>query len=70
MPSVPIRVLLIGARRLNHGSVISGPPHELQSDWQVFRREAAGHGNCRKPAQVADAAERVWKNEVRFEICL
>ena len=61
MFAVPIGVLLVGARRLNHREIVSCARHELQPYRQIFFRETARHGKRRQSAQIADGPERVRK---------
>ncbi len=65
---MPVRMRLESPPRLNDGIIVTRSTHELQPDREIFSRESAWNGHCRKPADIADAAERIGKSEIGLEI--
>ena len=68
MFAMPVGVKLEGSRRLNHGEVVARTSHELQSNGKIIFGEAAGNGQGRKSAEIADGAERIRECEIGLQI--
>ena len=65
---MPVGMQLEGPPRLDNRKIVARSTHKLQSDRQILLGETARNGHCRKPADIADAAERIWKCKVGLEI--
>src|SRR5260370_40318680 len=57
-----------GPPRVDNRKIVARSAHKLQSDRQILLGESAGNGHCRKPADIANAAERIWKCQIGLEI--
>jgi len=57
---------LESARRLNDRDIVSGSGHKLQAGRKIFFRKAAWNRQRGKAAEIADAAERVRKDQIGF----
>jgi hypothetical protein len=66
---VPVCVALEERGGGDNGTFVSDPGNELNSNREFLGGEAAGHTDRGKSTEIADAAERVGKGEVSFEIC-
>ncbi len=67
---MPVGVLLIRARRLDHGEIVSCAPHELQPYREILLGKTAGHRESRQAAEVADGTQRIRKRKIRFQVHL
>ena len=65
---MPVRLRLESPPRFNDGIIVTRSAHKLQPDREILSRESAGNGHRRKPADIADAAERIGKSEIGLEI--
>src|SRR5206468_1457450 len=62
MSLVPVSVQLEGPPCLDYRVIVTGSAYELQPDREILVRESTRNGHCRKPADIADAAERIGKS--------
>ena len=65
---MPVGVQLEGPPCLDNRKIVTRSAHKLESDRKILFREPARNGHCRKPADIADAAERIRKQQIGFEI--
>jgi len=65
---VPVRATLEDVRGGDDIAIVANAADELDSHREFFGGEAAGHTERRQAAKIADAAERIGKGEVGFEI--
>ena len=63
---MPLSVQLEGSPGLNYRVIVTGSAYELQPDREILVRESTRNGHCRKPADIADAAERIGKSQICF----
>src|SRR5258708_17522617 len=65
---MPVGMQLEGPPRLDNRKIVARSAHKLQSDRQILLGESAGNRHCRKPADIANAAERILKCQIGLEI--
>lgn len=65
---MPVGMRLECSPRLDDGEIVTGSAHKLQSDRKILIRESARNGECRQAANIADATERVGKDEAGLEV--
>ena len=68
MACAPVIGALVRVSDAQDRYFIEGPADQLQADGQAGARESARDGHCRKPADIADAAERIRKSQIGLEI--
>src|SRR2546430_7442018 len=59
MSLMPVSVQLEGSPCLNYRVIVTGSAYELQPGRKILVRESTRNGHCRKPADIADAAEGI-----------
>src|SRR5260221_14678879 len=68
--AMPVGVQLVDARALNHGDIVDGARHELQTHGKILFREAAGHEQSVNPAQITDPTQPIAERTASLEIHL
>src|SRR6266576_497610 len=68
MSLMPVGVKLEGSPCLNYRVVVPGSGYKLEADRKIFVRKSAGDGYRRKPADIANATERIGKSQIGLEI--
>ena len=67
---MPFGVLLENSCGANDSGVVAGSGDELQTNGQFVVRETAGNRECGKSAKISNAAKRIGKRQISFEIGL
>ena len=65
---MPIGVQLEGPPCLDNRKIVTRSAHKLESDREIFFREPTRNGHRRKPADIANATERIGKSQIGLEI--
>src|SRR5579863_5263391 len=68
MLAVPVGVLLKDPRSADDRGVGAGFADELQSERKFVVGESARNRKCRQSAEIANAAERIGKSDIGFQI--
>src|SRR5579859_5458293 len=68
MLAVPVGVLLESTRSADDRGVGAGFADELQSERKLIVGESARNRKCRQSAEIANAAERIGKSDIGFQI--
>jgi len=65
---MPVSMGLEYSSRLDDAKIVTGPAHKLQSDGEILLRETTRNGHRRQPANIAEATERIGKDETGLKI--
>ena len=65
---MPVGVQLEDPPCLDNRKIVTRSAYKLESDREILFREPARNRHCWEPADIANAAERIGKNQIGLEI--